>query len=92
MGRICDICGKGIRKGNIITRHGLPKSKGGIGLHTTGITRRRFLPNIQKIRVVINGGVAVRRVCAGCIKSGRVVKAGKRVIPPVEKAFHPDNG
>lgn len=65
--------------GNIITRHGMPKAKGGIGLHTTGITRRRFLPNLQKIRVMEHGGIAVRRVCAACIKSGRVAKAGRQV-------------
>lgn len=79
MARICDICGKGVRKGNIITRRGLPKSKGGIGLHTTGITRRRFLPNLQKIRIMENGGIAIRKVCTACIKSDKVAKAGKRV-------------
>ena len=79
MSRVCDICGKGVRKGNIITRRGMPKSSGGIGLHTTGITRRRFLPNLQKIRVMENGGIAVRKVCTTCIKSGKVAKPGKRV-------------
>jgi len=79
MARICDICGKGLRKGNIITRRGSPKAKGGIGLHTTGITRRQFRPNIQKIRVMENGGIAIRKVCAACIRSGKVVKFGKRV-------------
>ena len=79
MARVCDICGKGVRKGNIITRRGMPKSSGGIGLHTTGITRRRFLPNLQKIRIMENGGIAIRKVCTACIKSGKVAKAGKRV-------------
>ncbi len=77
MARVCDICGKGLRTGNIITRRGMPKSSGGIGLHTTGITRRRFLPNVQKIRVLENGGIAIRKVCAACIKSGKIAKAGK---------------
>jgi len=81
MARVCDICGKGVRKGNIITRRGLPKAKGGIGLHTTGITRRRFLPNIQKIRIMEQGGITIRKVCAACIKSGKVAKAVKRVAP-----------
>jgi large subunit ribosomal protein L28 len=53
----------------------MPKAKGGIGLHTTGINRRRFHPNLQKIRVLENGGVVIRRVCANCIKSGKVLKA-----------------
>jgi len=50
MARACDICGKTVSVGNRIVRHGLAKSKGGIGLHTTGITKRQFRPNLQKIR------------------------------------------
>jgi large subunit ribosomal protein L28 len=53
----------------------MPKKKGGIGLHTTGITRRRFLPNLQKIRVNQNGGTVRMRVCTTCIKSGKIQKA-----------------
>lgn len=75
MSRICEICGKGPRTGNSIIRHGLKKCKGGIGLHTTGINRRRFLPNLQKIRVRINGGVVRKRVCTACIKAGKIEKA-----------------
>ena len=75
MAIVCEICGKGPRTGNRIIRHGLEKKKGGIGLHTTAVTRRRFLPNIQKIRVMINGGVRSRRVCTSCIKAGKIVKA-----------------
>lgn len=75
MSRICEICGKGPMTGNRIIRHGLRKSKGGIGLHTTGITRRRFLPNLQKIRVVESGGVTRKRICTCCLKAGKVTKA-----------------
>ena len=75
MSRTCDICGKGSISGRRIVRHGLAKKKGGIGLHTTGITNRRFLPNLQKIRVRENGGVARRKVCAECIRHGKIVKA-----------------
>ncbi len=75
MSRVCEICHKGALTGNRIVRHGLPKAKGGIGLHTTGITRRKFLPNLQKIRVMENGGIKVRKVCANCIKSGKISKA-----------------
>ncbi len=75
MARSCDICGKGLRFGNVIRRRGLAKAQGGIGLHTTGISRRRFLPNLQKIRVIENKGVVNRRVCTRCLKSGKVVKA-----------------
>jgi len=75
MARVCEICGKGARTGTSIVRHGMPKKKGGIGLHTTGITKRRFLPNLHRVRVRIAGGVERKTVCATCIKSGRVTKA-----------------
>ena len=75
MAKVCDVCGKGPSAGNSIVRHGLRKSKGGIGLHITGVTRRRFLPNLQRIRVSENGGVKRKSVCAACIRSGKVTKA-----------------
>ncbi|HAS82152.1 MAG TPA: 50S ribosomal protein L28 [Verrucomicrobia bacterium] len=76
MARVCEVCGKGPVTGNRIVRHGLKKCKGGIGLHTTGITRRRFLPNLQRVRVAVEGGGVVRcNVCAACIKGDRIVKA-----------------
>jgi large subunit ribosomal protein L28 len=76
MSRVCEICGKGPRSGNTIVRHGLAKYKGGIGLHTTGITKRRFMPNIQNVRAKSeNGSVGRMKVCASCIKQGKVVKA-----------------
>ena len=75
MSRVCELCGKGPTAGNRIIRHGLRKCKGGIGLHITGVSKRRFLPNIQKIRVLENGGVKKKRVCTACIKSGKITKA-----------------
>jgi large subunit ribosomal protein L28 len=72
---VCEICGKGGHAGNRIIRHGLSKKSGGIGLHTTGITRRRFLPNLQRLRVKVNGGTRTMRVCTGCIKAGKIQKA-----------------
>ncbi len=75
MARTCEVCGKGPSVGNRIIRKGLPKKKGGIGLHTTGITRRRFLPNLQKIKVNKDGSVKSRLVCCSCLKSGKVDKA-----------------
>jgi large subunit ribosomal protein L28 len=61
--------------GNRIIRHGLAKYKGGIGLHTTGITKRRFLPNIHNVRAkMANGSVRHMKVCAACIKHGKVIK------------------
>jgi large subunit ribosomal protein L28 len=77
MSRVCEICGKGPMAGSRIVRHGLAKFKGGIGLHTTGITKRRFLPNLKNVRVKGEaGGVKRMKICAACIKQGKVVKAG----------------
>jgi large subunit ribosomal protein L28 len=75
MSRVCDVCGKKPMSGNRIVRHGLAKRKGGIGLHTTGITARKFLPNLHRVRVQEAGSVTRRTVCAGCIKQGKIVKA-----------------
>ena len=76
MSRVCEICGKHPAAGRHIVRKGSPKYKGGIGLHTTGITKRRFLPNLQSVRVADGkGNVKRMRVCARCIKNGKVTKA-----------------
>jgi large subunit ribosomal protein L28 len=75
MSRVCDLCGKKPVSGRSIVRHGMPKKKGGIGLHTTGINARRFLPNLQKVRVREDGNVVRRTVCAACIRAGKIQKA-----------------
>lgn len=75
MSKVCEICGKGPKTGNSIVRHGLAKYKGGIGLHITGVTKRRFMPNIKVVRSkASNGSVKRMKVCASCIKAGKVVK------------------
>lgn len=68
MARICEMCGKGPVSGNRIVRHGLAKKKGGIGLHTTGVTPRRFLPNLRTVRVRSGKGWVTRRVCMSCFR------------------------
>ena len=72
MSRVCEICGKGPSFGNVIVRKGSPKYKGGIGLHTTGISKRRFLPNLRSVRVTDDKGGSKRMcICACCLKSGK---------------------
>ncbi len=72
----CAICDKKPIVGRSIARRGLPKKTGGVGLKTTGITRRRFFPNLQRIKVrFLNGTVRRVWVCASCIQAGRVTKA-----------------
>ena len=75
MAKVCDICGKKPVAGRSIVRHGIPKKKGGIGLHTTGISARRFTPNLQEVRAKMpNGSVKKIKVCTRCIRSGKVEK------------------
>jgi large subunit ribosomal protein L28 len=75
MSKICAICGKKPVAGRTITRRGLAKKKGGVGLKITGVNPRRFLPNLQTVRAVVKGTPMRIRVCVKCLKAGKVVKA-----------------
>ena len=72
MAKFCELCGKGPGTGNTIVRRGLAKYKGGIGLHTTGVTRRRFLPNLQRVRLKENGNLIRRLICMQCLRSRKL--------------------
>ena len=79
MARICELTGKRPMKGSIIWRSGKSKKSGGIGTHVTAITKRRFMPNLQRVKVVTpDGEVRYMRVTARAIKKGLVTKAPKR--------------
>jgi large subunit ribosomal protein L28 len=65
-------------KGNIVWRSGKAKKTGGIGTHITAITKRRFMPNLQHVKVLVDGEVRYMRVTANAIKKGLIVKAPKR--------------
>ena len=75
MSKVCYICGKKPVAGRAITRRGLAKKKGGVGQRITGISRRRFLPNLQPVRALIDGRVKKVRVCTKCLKAGKITKA-----------------
>ena len=77
MARVCAICGNSTTSGRSIARRGRAKHLGGVGIKTTGVTKRKFRPNIQRVKAVINGGVKRVRVCTNCIRDGKVVKAIK---------------
>lgn len=63
MSKVCDICGKGPISGHNVS-------------HSHKLTKRRWLPNLQKIRVKVDGEVKKLRVCTQCIRAGKVEKAG----------------
>jgi large subunit ribosomal protein L28 len=66
MSKMCTICGKKPLTGNNVS-------------HAHNLTKRRFNPNLQKVRAVNDKGTVKRIVvCTNCIKSGRVVKAPHR--------------
>ena len=73
-------------KGSIIWRSGKAKKSGGIGTHITAITKRRFFPNLQRVKVLMNGEVRYVRVAASAIKKGLIVKAPKRTWKKEEAA------
>ena len=75
MSRMCEICGKKPVAGRSIVRTGLAKKKGGVGRRIIATNKRRFLPNLQKVRAIVNGKVKSIKACTRCIKAGKVKKA-----------------
>ena len=86
MARICELTGKRPIKGSIIWRSGKSKKSGGIGTHVTAITKRRFMPNLQRVKALVDGEVRYIRVTANAIKQGLVTKAPKRTWKKPEAA------
>ena len=70
----CAICDKGELKGKTVTRKGQYKAKGGTGSKISRWTMRKFLPNLQKMRILIDGRAKRVYVCAKCIKKGNLKK------------------
>jgi len=75
---VCGISGKRTSIGKQYKRRGLAKAKGGVGQKVTGKTRRTFKPNLQRIRVVVNGTRKRMYVAAKYIRRGMVTKPPRR--------------
>lgn len=76
MSKSCEVCEKVASVGNSIETRGKAKYLGGVGTKVTGITRRRFTPNLQNVKVSLpNGQIRSLRVCVQCIRSGKIRKA-----------------
>jgi large subunit ribosomal protein L28 len=69
MARVCDICGKGPRAGHNVS-------------HANNKTARRWYPNLQRVRVLVDGQPRRIRACTECIRSNRVVKAPRGAAAP----------
>ena len=73
MSKICYVCGKKPVAGRSIVRRGMAKKKGGVGKKITGISRRMFFPNLQKVKVLIKGVKKTVSVCTKCRKAGKII-------------------
>lgn len=62
MARVCEICGKKPITGNSIS-------------HAHNKTRRRWLPNLHTVKVIVNGEKKTIKVCTKCLKANKIVKA-----------------
>ncbi len=86
MPRTCAVTGKKTSAGRSITRRGKAKYLGGVGRKVTGKTKRKFRPNLQKVRALVDGKVVRILVSTKAIKSGHIVKPLKRNYTPAEAA------
>lgn len=62
MAKKCDVCGKGPLVGNHVS-------------HAHNLNKRRWMPNIKKMRIVKDGSPKRAYVCTRCLRSGKVLKA-----------------
>lgn len=62
MSRVCAICGKKPLVGNNVS-------------HSNKKTKKRSLPNLQRVKAMVNGKPKYIKVCTKCLKAGKVKKA-----------------
>ncbi len=74
----CAVTGVGPSRGFKYARRGKAKYLGGNGKKVTGKTKRTFKPNLQRVKVEIDGTVQTVRVSVKAIRSGLVQRATKR--------------
>ncbi len=62
MGKFCQVCNKGLMNGNRVS-------------HAENKTGRMYAPNVQRVRVLVDGRPTHLNVCTRCLRSGKVVRA-----------------
>ncbi|HOP07545.1 MAG TPA: 50S ribosomal protein L28 [candidate division Zixibacteria bacterium] len=62
MAKVCEICGKKPVYGNNVS-------------HAHNVTSRRWMPNLQRVKALVNGQVKRITVCTSCLRAGKVTKA-----------------
>jgi len=68
LAKVCDICGKKPMFGHNVS-------------HANNATKRRFNPNLHKVRALVNGRPTRLKVCSSCLKAGKVIKAPSKPRP-----------
>ena len=74
----CAVTGAKPSLGNKYARRGKAKYLGGVGRKVTGKTKRRFKPNLQRVKIVVDGKVMTVRVTVKALRSGLVKRPVKR--------------
>jgi len=85
MPRVCFFTGKKTTAGRSYSHRGKAKYLGGVGTKITGITKRKFKPNIQRVRALVNGKICRIKVSVKAIRMGLVVKPPRRQWKPEAK-------
>ncbi|MEG1559925.1 MAG: 50S ribosomal protein L28 [Clostridia bacterium] len=62
MGKFCEVCQKGVMSGNKVS-------------HSNRKSRRAWAPNIQRVRVIVDGTHKRMEVCTRCLRSGKVQRS-----------------
>ena len=75
---VCTFTGKKSSFGKQRTYRGQKIAKGGFGLKPTGITRRKFKPNLQSVNALVDGRAMRVNASAKAIRTGLVIKPLKR--------------
>ncbi|MCM6776381.1 50S ribosomal protein L28 [Nocardia sp. CDC159] len=70
MSKHCDQCGKGPSFGRQVARLGVRAQH----RRVKGRTSRKFYPNLQSIRTVVDGTPKKLQVCTSCLKAGKVAR------------------
>lgn len=74
MSRCCDVCGKSALSGHAVARRGKPRKQGGAGTRVLGRLHRKQQPNLQRVKVALDGRARTLRVCTKCLKAGKVAR------------------
>jgi large subunit ribosomal protein L28 len=72
MAKKCDFCGKGPVSGNKVS-------------HSNIKTRKRWLPNVQRMKALVKGNTKTVRACTRCIRSGKIQRPVVRTWKPETK-------